>query len=265
MDFLFIKIILFALIQSLTEFLPVSSSGHLVLLHNIFTDNVLNSIGFDIALHAGSLLAIILYFFKDIIKIVKDFFHVLFSNTRLLKNDLGFLLIIGSIPAIIVGYFFGDFIEYFFRKPLSVAIALICGAILFVLAEKFYKPRKALNNISLSNSIFVGFSQCLALIPGVSRSGMTIVSSMFSGLERKDAAKFSFLLAMPVIFGAFCKQFLAGIDIDSDILLLGIALSFIFSLFALKILMLLLKKSTGLYIFAIYRILLAIAILIFLI
>ncbi len=267
MSILYLKIILFSLLQAITEFLPISSSGHLIILHNLFNDSILNNASFDIVLHSGSLLAIIIYFFKDIINIIKNFFNKLLKNTKEIKSDMGFLIIIATIPAGLIGYFFDDIIEGAFRAPHVVAIALIIGSIIFILAEKLYRPNKEIKNISPLDSIFIGVLQCLAFIPGISRSGITISSGMFRGLNRQESARFSFLLAIPVIFGAFIKNIFEINKTNLEIysLITAFVFCFLFSIISIKILFLLLKKSLGLYVFAIYRIILALIILIFLI
>lgn len=267
MDLMYLKVALFSIIQALTEFLPVSSSGHLVVLHNIFNDEITNNIAFDVMLHGGSLFAIIIYFWKDLIGIVKSFFYKLFHDKKSLIKDEGSIILVGIIPAGILGYFFNDIVEYIFRKPLSVSIALIFGSLIFILAEKIYKPKKSLKDINFLDAVFVGFMQCLSLIPGISRSGITISSAMIRNVKREDAARFSFLMAIPLIFGAFIKNLfdVFGSGMHFQLLFLAFCLSFVFSILALKILMVLLKKSFGLYIFAFYRIILAIAIIIFLV
>lgn len=266
MPLLSIKIIIFSLVQALTEFLPVSSSGHLILLHQIIGDNILNNITFDVALHGGSLLALIIIFFKDIKKITTNSVRCLLDKKNFIKSkDLGFIILIAIIPAGITGYFFEDYIGYIFRSPFMVAIFLILGSIFFVFAQAYSKNRRNINDIGPLDALFVGLMQCLALIPGVSRSGITISSSMMLNISKIDAAKFSFLLAIPIIFGAFIKKIFDVLqsNYDFSILIIGFVFSFIFSVVAIKILLKLLSSKYGLYPFVIYRILLAVAIFIF--
>lgn len=255
---MYIQAFLLSIVQSLTEFLPVSSSGHLVLLHSILKDSsIINNVYFDVSLHLGSVLAIIFYFWKDIKKLVSDFL----SSDR--KNNLLIFVIIGIIPAGLVGYFFDSFIESL-RSVYIVLISLIFGAILFIFVEKFSSVKKNLDNIRLKDSIFIGIVQCLSFIPGVSRSGITVSSGMITGLNRVDAARFSFFMAIPLILGAFIKK---TTDITSiahiDLFVFGIICSFVLSLLSIFIFIKLLQKYK-LYIFAYYRILLAIIIFILL-
>lgn len=252
---MYLQAFLLSIVQSLTEFLPVSSSGHLILLHRILKDSsIINNISFDVALHFGSMLAIVVYFWKDILILIS----YLFSKNR---NNLVFYIIVGIIPAGLCGYFLDSFIESL-RSIYIVLTSLIIGALLFILVEKFSKIKKDLNSLNIKNSIFIGIVQCLSFIPGMSRSGVTVSAGMLSGLKRTDAARFSFFMAIPLIFGAFIKE---TIDLKSianiNLFIFGIICSFILSLLSIFIFMKLLEKYK-LSIFAYYRIFLAIIILI---
>lgn len=261
---IYLKTILLSIIQAFTEFLPISSSGHLIIFHNLLDSDILNTLSFDVTLHGGSLLAIIVYFWKDIVSIVKKFMFNI--RNRTLNNDLILLIIIAIIPAGLVGYFFEDIINSL-RRPLIVAIALIFGSILFILVEKFFTHRKNLSNMGIIDSIIIGITQCLSFIPGVSRSGITIVAGMNQGLSRTDSAKFSFLLAIPLLLGALIKKTADVVTSTIGIsifFVFGFITTFIFSLFAIKILMKLLRGKFGLYGFAVYRIIIAIIIIVFL-
>jgi len=201
-------------IQGLTEFLPVSSSGHLVLFHEIFNFNFPDNVLFDVSLHLGTFVALFIFFYRDIEKMIRGFFSSL-SNWNLKNNynqRLAWLVIIGTIPAVIVGYLFDDFIEQNFRSPLTVGIMLIVVGILFWISEKKSIRQNNLQSMKRSDALLVGIAQILALIPGTSRSGITIIAGMGRKLKRDEAARFSFLLSMPIIFGAGIKKI---IDIDS--------------------------------------------------
>lgn len=255
---MYLQAFLLSIVQSLTEFLPVSSSGHLILLHNILKDpSIINNISFDVSLHLGSVFAVIIYFWRDIKKLILDFF----SKDR--KNNLLLYVLVGIIPAGICGYFLDSFIENL-RSIYIVLVTLVLGAILFIFAEKIAKNKKDLTNINFKNSIFIGIMQCLSLIPGFSRSGVTVSAGMIGGLNRTNAAKFSFFMAIPLIFGAFIKKIT---DIGSvgniNLVVFGIFCSFVLSLVSIYIFMNLLKRFK-LHIFAYYRILLAIIIFILL-
>jgi undecaprenyl-diphosphatase len=258
---IYLNTILLSLVQALTEFLPVSSSGHLILFHKLLDSSILDNLAFDVTLHGGSLLAIIIFFYKDIRKVISSF--IINIRNRTLKNDLLLIIAISIIPAGLIGFFLEDAIS-FLRKPIIVAGALIFGSILFILTEKFFKYQKDLSRITISNGVFIGFLQCLAFIPGMSRSGITIIAGMNRGLSRTDAAKFSFLLAIPLLLGAFIKKTANVLTSTAQFnfyLVLGFFITFIFSLLAIKLLMKLLKAKYALYGFAIYRIILALLII----
>jgi undecaprenyl-diphosphatase len=181
----------------LGEFLPISSSAHLVLIPWLFhwEDPGLT---FDIALHIGTLIAVIIYFWKDWLRLVTQGF----TAPRTTDGRLFWYLIIATVPGAIVGYALEQKAETIFRTPLLIAVALIVmGAILFW-AERKSSKKDDLNNITLRTSLLIGLSQALAIIPGVSRSGITITTGLLSGLRREAAARFSFLLSTPIILSA---------------------------------------------------------------
>ncbi len=261
---IYLNTIILSIVQALTEFLPVSSSGHLIIVHRILDSGILNTASFDVFLHAGSLLAVIIYFWPEIIKISKNL--VVDLKTKNFKHNFLLFIVVAILPAVLVGYFLEDFIEEL-RSPLIVASALIFGSIIFILAERFFKINKDLKNLNFKDSIIIGLMQCLAFIPGMSRSGITIVGGMQRGLSRIEAAKFSFLMAIPLLFGAGLKKIIdiSFLDINHfKIYILGFLISFVFSILAIKILMKLLQNRYGLYSFAVYRLIIAIIILIFL-
>jgi undecaprenyl-diphosphatase len=242
-------IIFSSLIQSITEFVPVSSSGHLVIWHH-FIASPFNDIQYDIILHAGSLLALLVYFRQDIIKLISGWFKSLTGK----RNEYGFLawlLIISTIPAGLVGFFLEDFIVGILRSPFWVALMLIVVAIAMMLAEKYAKQEKVITEMTIGKAIYLGLWQCLAFIPGTSRSGITITTGMFLKLKRAEAARYSFLLAIPTLLGASIRVMNTII-----IQLAALVLTFIFSLFVIKFFLNYLQKYS-LYPFAWYRIVLA--------
>ena len=189
--------IILGLFQGLGEFLPISSSAHLVLIPWLFhwEDPGLT---FDIALHIGTLIAVIIYFWKDWLRLVTQGF----TAPRTTDGRLFWYLVIATVPGAIVGYALEKKAETIFRTPLLIAVALIVmGAMLFW-AESKSSKKDDLNNITLRTSFLIGLSQALAIIPGVSRSGITMTTGLFSGLSREAAARFSFLLSTPIILGA---------------------------------------------------------------
>ena len=189
--------IILGLFQGLGEFLPISSSAHLVLVPWLFHWED-PGITFDIALHIGTLIAVIIYFWKDWLRLVTQGF----AGPRSSDGRLFWYLVIATVPGAIVGYALEKKAETIFRTPLLIAVALIVmGAILYWAESKSAK-KDDLNKITLRTSFLIGLSQALAIIPGVSRSGITMTTGLFSGLSREAAARFSFLLSTPIILGA---------------------------------------------------------------
>jgi len=245
------------IIQGLTEFIPVSSSGHLLLTQ--YALGVEGSgLAFDVALHIGTLFALILFFHKDIIHLV---YGILGKNE---SKQLAWLIVLATIPAVIGGYALQSTAETTFRSPWIVSFNLIAVAILMLLAEKYAAKRKqkSLDQIKWKQAISVGFAQVIALVPGVSRSGITITAGIFSGLDRVSATRFSFLLAIPITFGAVLKvtsdsSFTTQVSNEKAVFLVGIVAAFASGLFAIKFLISYLSKHS-LAVFAYYRIALGI-------
>src|SRR3990167_5348724 len=176
--------IFLGILQGLTEFLPVSSSGHLAIAQSIIPDFSQPGILFDVVLHAGTLIAVVLFFRKKILK---------------LKTKYIWFLVLGTIPAGLVGYFFQNAIEGLFENIHIVGYALLLTGIMNLLTDKMAIGKKTINTKS---SLMIGLAQAFAIIPGISRSGSTIFAGTFSGLSKKNAAEFSFLLSIPAILGA---------------------------------------------------------------
>ena len=245
-----------AVIQGLTEFLPVSSSGHLVLfqkLMNFGTPPVL----FDILLHFGTLGSILVFFRKEIIDIIKN----LKNNQKLLT-----LLIVASVPAAFFGFFLSGLVENLFNSLVLVGVAWIFGGSIIVSTSKFNKKdvKENTKEIKLGDALFIGFFQSLALFPGISRSGTTISSGLFRNLSRSQAFSFSFLLAIPAIVGATGLQIIKA-DF-SEVLSLVNLLSTLIAGFIGYIALVLLKKALKnekFYYFGFYCILLGIIVLLF--
>jgi undecaprenyl-diphosphatase len=205
------------ILQGLTEFLPVSSSAHLVFVPWLlgWEDKAVTSIQFDVALHMGTLLAVLVYFAADWRRLIAAFFASVFE--RRIGDDpdrrLVWLILIGTIPAALVGLLAESKINDIFHDPqnlrtglLVIAVMMIVMGVLLLLAERVGKHALTLEGIRLPTAVLVGVAQALALIPGVSRSGSTITAGLFAGLKREAAARFSFLLATPVVLGAGLKQ-----------------------------------------------------------
>ncbi|MFH1253504.1 MAG: undecaprenyl-diphosphatase UppP [Candidatus Uhrbacteria bacterium] len=253
--------LILGLIQGLTEFLPVSSSGHLLLAAD-FLGQTTNDVTFDAVIHLATLAAVIVALWTDIKKIAIGIFK---------KNQdghLGWLIILATIPVLIVGFFFGDWLEETFRSPSVVAFSLaFWGIILWLVDAQTKKTAETeINKISFKKSFFIGLSQIIALIPGTSRSGITITTGLFSGLSREAAARFSFLLGIPSIAAAggfsLLKIFLNNGDFDSLSLIVAFIAAFISGFAAIKFLLQIMKGLSYKW-FAIYRIALAVVIILF--
>jgi undecaprenyl-diphosphatase len=193
------------LVQGLGEFLPVSSSAHLIITPWLFGWKD-PGLGFDVALHWGTLLAVFAYFRNDIWLLIKGFFHSLFKSTRDFQNNiyqkLAWLLLIASVPGAIIGKLLEQKAENAFRSPVLIAITMFSMGIVLWLADQFGKKVRNLDHITPTHALVLGVSQALAVIPGVSRSGATITAGLFQDFKRADAARFSFLMSIPIIFGA---------------------------------------------------------------
>lgn len=204
-----LEALLLGLIQGLTEFIPVSSSGHLVL-----ADKLLGlgsgSLSFDIALHGGTLLALVVFFRRDLARLAQG----LFVKTD--QTGQAYAVIVATIPAAVFGWLLAGYIESDLRSSVVVAVNLIIVAILMLLAERrFHKASndkvvKSSGLVGRSQVLTVGLSQALAIVPGVSRSGITITAGLFAGLDRAAAARFSFLLGVPIISGALLETIITG-------------------------------------------------------
>lgn len=254
--------IILGLVQGLTEFLPVSSSGHLIIIRELLGLSLEGSLQFDVLLHLATLLVIIIYFAGEIKRIILDAFTEGLSGRSL---KMIYAIALGSIPAGLLGFLYGDRIEGAFRNPENVAYALIAGSILFFLADRLGRNRGGISGIK---GFFIGIFQSLALIPGFSRSGSTISGGLLFGLSREESIKFAFLLGIPVILGAGIKTLMDigtsnfGEFINTP-LILGFFAAFFSGLWAVKFLVRYLSKKSFIP-FIIYRLLLAAIILLFL-
>ena len=263
----FFEALILGVIQGISEFLPISSSGHLIVAEQYMHLPVADLQSFDVAVHFGTLLTIFVYFRKDIGKLLIAFGQIIVRKApeKEEKSLIGYL-ILGTIPAVLVGLFFNDFLKDNFRNTGSVAFMLIVVAIYFVVAE-IVKRRRKVQKIGLFQAVLIGCAQAVALIPGVSRSGITIATGLVQGVRRDEAARFSFLLGSVAItaatvlsvFKVMKGEFLMP---STPILITGIASSFVAGYAAVSLLMRFLK-SHPLHVFAIYRILLAVVILSF--
>ena len=243
----FFEIFLLSIIQGISEFLPVSSAAHIILVSNIYEFKN-QSLLIDIGLHLGSLLAIVFYFKDDIFNFNKN-------------KNLFYKIIIGSLPLIIVGYFlYSTNIINHLRDIKVIAWATLFFGILIYIADKNKFLKKIESDFSIRSVLVIGFFQVLALIPGVSRAGITITAGRILGFDRTDSAKISFYLSIPALMGASVLGIkdLIKEDIELNLLfLIGVLLSFLFSLITIKFFLKFIKKFS-LNVFVVYRILLAI-------
>jgi undecaprenyl-diphosphatase len=272
-----IEAIILGIIQGVTEFLPISSTGHLTLagkLMNLISgDHPEQWTAFIAVIQLGTMLAVLVYFWKDLMIIIKDFFHdnvikpVKFSEQKI-NSKLGWLIIIGTIPVVIIGLAFKDAIEGALTKNLYVIVAsLIILAMILALAEKLTKFRKDVKDITIFDSIIIGFAQALSLIPGSSRSGTTITAGLFVGINREAAARFSFLLSVPAVFASGILQLYEALKFIDQSMAVNIIIATIVSgisgYLAIDFLLKYLKKNTT-FVFIFYRIVLGVFILILL-
>lgn len=249
-----IQAIILGLVQGLTEFIPVSSSGHLIVARHLL-GVIKIGLAFDVALHMGTLGALVIYFRQDI----PQFARSLFVKDE--KTRIAWLLIAATVPAAIIGYFLEDAAESQFRSVRLVAVTMLLFGVIMLLVEKYYTRRSrhsSFENVSTRQALTMGFAQALALVPGVSRSGSTITAGLFAGLDRVSATRFSFLLGIPITAGAVVKVLsedaaLRQIQDERTIFLAGIVTALLSGLFAIRFLLGYLGKH-GLSVFAYYRI-----------
>lgn len=201
-----LQAIVLGVVQGLTEFAPISSSAHLVIVPWLLGWPE-PSLLFDTILHVGTLAAVIGAFWRDIWTIVRDWLWSLMPGRRTTySSHLGWVLIVGTVPAAVLGYVFKDFFEALFARPLYVGIFLLCTAGMLVLAERIGRMERKVEQVSIFDSFLIGVGQAIAIAPGISRSGATMSVGLLIGLTRADSARFSFLLSVPIILGAAASQ-----------------------------------------------------------
>jgi undecaprenyl-diphosphatase len=264
-----VQALVLGVVQGLTEFLPVSSSGHLIAIPSLFGWHP-HELVFDTTLHLGTAAALLIYFFHDLKKILFGFLADVWRN----QDDFGnysdngkyaLYILLGSAPAGIIGLLFEKQIEEIFRAPYYVAIFLLAGSLLMFISEKL-SLWKLNSNVTYVKSIIIGLFQSLALLPGFSRSGSTISGSMLFGLSRENAARFSFLLSVPIVVLAGGYQLYKSYSLITTsslpFLIIGFFSSFLVGILSIKFLLNFLNKK-GLSVFIIYRLILAAIILLF--
>ena len=254
-----------AILQGITEFLPVSSSGHLILVSK-FTDFPDQGLAMDVAVHIGSIAAVLIYFAKDIWNILKGVLKAKllpsFANNG---SKLFWLIIIATIPAVIAGLVLKNYGMEWMRDTKIIGWNILVFGILLWFADKYTLSIRKIENLEIVDALLIGLAQCLALIPGTSRSGITITMSRLLGVERREAAKFCMLLSIPTIAGAGALVFLEMIEAgvkDFGFEIWGIAFSFVASICAIWVMMNWLKNRTFLP-FVIYRVILGTVLLLY--
>jgi undecaprenyl-diphosphatase len=247
------------LVQGLTEFLPVSSTAHLILVSKALgLDPEKFGLSFDVALHLGTALAVLLYFARTWIGLLKD---VIAGRWK-----MPLLVILGTLPAAIAGVLFESTISTTLRSTLWIVAGLVIGSVIFVLAERAARQRREIGDLSLVDALAIGAAQAVALLPGISRSGITISTGLFRDLRREEATRFAFLLATPVILGAGAKTLLdarkaAELFSAPDVLAAGFFVSFFSGLAAVAFMVRFLRTNSLVW-FVGYRLVLAALVLV---
>lgn len=250
---------LLGIIQGITEVLPISSSAHLILIPRLMGWNE-SGLTFDVALHLGTFIALFLYFRKDVLDLIINFFSGLAQKRfQTPATRLPLYIIVGTIPAAFFGKTMEKTIDDLFRHSPALIAALLMGfGLLLAFADSIGSKRFKIDRIDLQAALIIGIAQCLALFPGVSRSGITITAALLIGFNRESAARFSFLLSLPIVAGAACLKtahlFKSGIPSgEGTILFTGIATSALFGYLSVALLLKLVQRNT-LYPFVWYRV-----------
>ena len=256
-----LQAIILALVQGITEFLPISSSGHLILASNLlgWSDQ---GLAFDVAVHFGSLVAVIVFFRKDLTRLATSWLASIFKRRMSRDSDLAWQLLIVTLPASVCAWVFSDYIEMHLRSLCVVASATIFFGLLLGLADISGNTDGALERMSWRDSLLVGCAQICALVPGASRSGVTMAAALALGYSRDASARFSFLMAIPIIFlsGIYKTTHLFGGEIHLVSILIGVVVSAISAYFCIGVFLRFIKR-VGMIPFVIYRLILGSALL----
>jgi undecaprenyl-diphosphatase len=265
-----VQALVLGIVQGLTEFLPISSSGHLILVPDLlgWNDPFIDSLAFSVVLHGGTLLALLVYFREDWLRLVPA--GIAAIRDRSFRGDLdrrlAWLLAVSTVPAAIVGLLFNDVIEKNVREPGLVAIMLVLAAAVLWLADRWGTRSHSIERLTFRGAFGIGAAQALALIPGVSRSGISISAALLAGLDRAAAVRFSFLMATPVTAGAFAYELVkvvrgdvGGVEVAP--MIVGVAASFVAGLLAIAVL-LRYVRTRSFNVFVAYRVALAVLVLV---
>ncbi len=259
-------VVVLALVQALTEFLPVSSSGHLGLV-GFFLGWPYQGLTFDLALHFGTLTAVLIYYRRDLWRMAAAVLSRGQSATDQQHRRLGWGLVIATVPALIAGAAMGDVLAESLRSPLLIAINLIVFGVVLGVVDRHARQNRDVWSVGLRDALLIGLAQVLALIPGVSRSGITMTAGLALGLSRVDAARYTFLMSVPVTAAASAHGLLtllrSGESIDVSAFVIGAAIAAIAGLGCIHFLLGFLRRA-GMLPFVIYRIALGIAVLLML-
>ena len=252
--------IILGIVQGLTELLPISSSAHLYAIPELLHWEPIGD--FDVALHAGTLLAIGIFFFKDWIELIVGGYKKVVKKEDSFEGKMFWYIVLATIPGGIIGFILDKYCEDFLTNPLVIGIALIVMGIILYIADKKSKNNVDYEDMNLKQTFIIGFSQALAFIPGVSRSGVTMTTGRLMGIKREAVAKYSFMLSAPIVLAA--TIFKLGDFVFNWAFLAGVLASFVVGLIVIKFLLDYLKKGDFKW-FAIYRIIFGIVILIYLV
>jgi undecaprenyl-diphosphatase len=266
-----VQALVMGIVQGVTEFLPVSSSGHLIIVPWLFgwDDAFINSLAFSVMLHLGTLIALLIYFRQDWLRLIPAGFATI--RDRAFKDDpdrkLAWLLVAATIPAAIVGALFSDFFETQVREIGLVALTLVVGGVILWVADHVGRQTKTVADVTFPLAVGIGAAQTIALIPGISRSGISISAGRFAGLDRESAARFAFLMATPITAGAIvfeARKLLtgeAGVAVEVVPLIVGLVASLVSGVIAIRF-MLGYLRTRSLDVFVFYRFILAAVVLI---
>lgn len=266
-----IKYILLGALQGFTEPIPVSSSGHIFIIKQILDTGILSDLNFEIVVNFGSLIAILIIYWADVKKIIVDFFKYLFKKTKEKEAydnyKYAWLIVLGVIPIGIIGFAFKDLIEKFLNNINVVGIAFLVTAIFLFLVRNM-KGKKKDDDVTWKDALIIGLVQIIAVIPGISRSGSTLIAGMYRNLDRKAALKYSFMLYIPISIGTIIigiKDILEQSNLNEIILpyTIGFFVSMIVTYFTMKWFMKLVQKGKLIY-FSIYCLIVGLLVLIFL-
>lgn len=197
----YLQLTLLAVVQGLTEFLPISSSAHLLLPAQLF-GWASQGLAFDVAVHVGTVVAVVVYLRQELIVLARDWLLSLVGRGQTEYSRLAWLLILATLPAALFGVFFNDWIEDYGRTGVVIAMASILFALLLYWADKTGRGQRTLTDVNWRDALIIGIAQAVALIPGTSRSGITMTAALFCHMNRREAARFSFLMSIPVILGS---------------------------------------------------------------